>query len=188
MGHCITHYNLPFLILILRKYMKLKYPLLIFFIISVIVLGRWYSQVLPPVPDVTFTSITGKKIVLKNLQGKIVIINFWATDCKSCIEEIPHLIKLYDNYHSKGLEIISVSMYYDLPNHVVTMGKNKKIPYDLALDLRGQHAKAFSNVQLTPTTFLINSQGQISAKKIGLFDMIVMEKQIQQLISKMPVL
>ena len=170
--------------------MKLKYPLLIFFIISVISLSSWlgYSQSLIPAPDVTFTSITGKKIILKNLQGKIVIINFWATDCKSCLEEVPHLIELYDNYHSQGLEIISVSMYYDLPNHVVALSKNKKIPYDLALDLRAEHARAFGNIQLTPTTFLINPQGQITSKKTGLFDMIVMEKHIQALISKMPVI
>jgi len=168
--------------------MKLKRSLVIFFIILVIVLGRWYLQLLPPAPDVTFTTITGKKIVLKELQGKIVMINFWATDCKNCIKEVPHLIELYDNYHTKGLEIISVSMYYDLPNHVVTMGKNKKIPYDLALDLRAEHAKAFGNVQLTPTTFLINPQGQIISKKTGLFDTMKMEKQIQRLISKMPVI
>jgi peroxiredoxin len=143
---------------------------------------------LVPAPDVIFTSITGKKIALKNLRGKIVIINFWATDCKSCLEEVPQLIKLYDHYHSQGLEIISVSMYYDLPNHVVAMSKNKKIPYDLVLDLRAEHAKAFGNVQLIPTTFLINHQGQISSKKTGLFDIMVMEKYIQTLISKMPVI
>ena len=176
-------YSLRPLILILRKCMKFKYTRVIFFIIAVISLSSWlgYSQILPSAPDVTFTSITGKKIVLKSLQGKIVIINFWATDCKNCIEEIPHLIKLYDNYHSQGLEIISISMYYDLPNHVVAMSKNKQIPYDLALDLRGKHAKAFGNIQLTPTTFLINPQGQIISKKTGLFDMMAMEKQIQRL-------
>jgi len=168
--------------------MKLKHSLVVFFIISVIVSSRWYSQWLPPAPDVTFTSITGKKIVLKNLQGKIVIINFWATDCKSCLKEVPHLIEIYNNYHSQGLEIISVSMYYDLPNHVVAMRKNKKIPYDLALDLRAAHAKAFGNVQLTPTTFLINPQGQIILKKTGLFDIVVMEQHIQALISKIPVI
>ena len=170
--------------------MKLKDTSIIFFIISVISLSSWfwYSQILSPAPEVTFTSIIGKKIILKKLQGKVVMINFWATDCKSCIEEIPNLIELYNHHHSKGLEIISVSMYYDLPNHVVAMSKNKKIPYDLALDLRGEHAKAFGNVQLTPTTFLINSQGQIISKKTGLFDMIAMRKQIQLLISKIPAL
>lgn len=167
--------------------MKLKYRLLVIFILLVMSLSSWlwYSQRIITAPEIEFTSITGKKILLKNLQGKIVIINFWATDCKSCIKEVPHLIKLYNNYHSQGLEIISVSMYYDLPNHVVAMRKNKKIPYDLALDLRADHAKAFGHVQLTPTTFLINPQGHIILKKIGLFDRRAMEKQIQQLIAEM---
>lgn len=136
-----------------------------------------------PAPSVTFTSILGKKIELQKLQGKPVIVTFWATDCASCIEEIPHLIDLYKEFHPKGLEIIAVAMYYDPPNHVVTMSKAKQIPYHVALDLKAEHAMAFGQVQLTPTTFLISAAGDIIMQKTGLLNMTLLHNKIQQLTS-----
>ena len=121
-------------------------------------------------PDVTFTTITGKKIALKNLRGKPVVVTFWATDCPACIKEIPHLIDLYTQYHKQGLEIIAVAMYYDPPNHVVTLTEGRQLPYHVALDLKAEHAHAFGDVQLIPSTFLISPDGLISLKKTGTFE------------------
>ncbi|MGZ4982242.1 MAG: peroxiredoxin family protein, partial [Methylobacter sp.] len=71
------------------------------------------SKTITSAPDVTFTTITGQKIALKDFRGKPVIVTFWATDCPSCIQEIPDLIDLYTQYHAAGLEMIAVAMYYD---------------------------------------------------------------------------
>jgi peroxiredoxin len=132
-------------------------------------------------PDVTFTSITGKKIALKDLLGKPVIVTFWATDCPACIKEIPDLIDLYTQYHEKGLEIIAVAMYYDPPNHVVTMTEDQRLPYYVALDLQAEHAHAFGDVQLIPSTFLITPNGLIDLKKTGAFDPVEMKTRIDAL-------
>jgi peroxiredoxin len=132
-------------------------------------------------PDVTFTTITGKKITLKDLRGKPVIVTFWATDCPGCIKEIPHLIDLYAHYHKQGLEIIAVAMYYDPPNHVVTMTEDLKLPYHVALDLQAEHAHAFGDVQLIPSTFLISPDGLIDLKKTGAFDPIELKNRIETL-------
>ena len=101
------------------KFKIFSFTLLMIILISPALI--WKKNQLPKAPDVSFTTIKNKKIELKSLQGKAVIITFWATDCKSCIEEVPHLISLYDKYHSQGLEIIAIAMSYDLPNHVVEM-------------------------------------------------------------------
>ncbi|WP_262964319.1 peroxiredoxin family protein [Methylobacter psychrophilus] len=138
--------------------------LLVFILVSVI--NRTAIQA----PDVTFTSITGKKIALKELRGKPVIITFWATDCPGCIKEIPHLIDLYTQYHQQGLEIIAVAMSYDPPNHVINLTGNRQLPYHVALDLTAEHAQAFGDIQLTPSTFLISPDGLIALKKTGMFD------------------
>jgi len=135
-------------------------------------------------PSASFTTITGKKIELAKLQGKPVIVTFWATDCENCIKEIPHLIDLHQQFHSKGLEIIAIAMYYDPPNHVVTMAKAKQIPYDVALDLKAKHAKIFGHIELTPSTFLISSTGRIVMQKTGLFDMQTMKQKIESMLSK----
>lgn len=134
-------------------------------------------------PDVTFTTITGKKIALRALRGKPVIVTFWATDCPGCIKEIPHFIDLYKQYHQQGLEIIAVAMYYDPPNHVVTMTKDQQLPYDVALDLKAEHAHAFGDVQLIPSTFLITPDGWLALKKTGAFDPVEMKTRIEALTS-----
>ena len=131
----------------------------------------WPNRRPTSAPDVTFTTINGKKIKLRELHGMPVVVTFWATDCRSCIEEIPHLLELYHSYHAQGLQMIAVNRYYDPPNHVVEMTKARQLPYDVALDLRNEHAQAFGNVQLTPTTFLIDPEGFIARQITGIFDL-----------------
>lgn len=153
---------------------KLLVSIIFLLFIGVIAYATQYTKGndVIPTPEVTFTSITGKKIDLSKLKGHPIIVTFWATDCASCIKEIPHLISLYQKYHHKGLEIIAVAMYYDLPNHVVEMTKATQIPYDVALDLKAEHATAFGNVKLTPTTFLFSPSGKMEIKKTGVFSML----------------
>ncbi|MFK5947453.1 MAG: TlpA disulfide reductase family protein [Methylococcales bacterium] len=162
--------------------MKLKYILTILLLIFVALVILFLRPVVIAAPHLTFTTIYGKKIELSKLKGRPVIVTFWATDCASCIKEIPHLIELYNNFHTKGLEIIAVAMYYDPPNHVLEMSKAKQIPYDVALDLKAEHAFAFGQVQLTPTTFLISPSGDIVMKKQGLLNMPKLQQLIQNLI------
>jgi peroxiredoxin len=133
-------------------------------------------------PETTFSTITGKKIALSELRGKPVIVTFWATDCASCIKEIPQLITLYQQYHQQGLEIIAVAMTYDPPNHVLDMAKALQLPYYVALDMQAENAHAFGDVSLTPTTFLIAPDGAIVLQKTGLFDLIDMKKQLSNFI------
>lgn len=151
----------------------------IFLIVITVMLISCRSSI---VPETTFSTITGKKIVLSELHGKPVIVTFWATDCASCIQEIPHLIELYQQYHDKGLEIIAVAMSYDPPNHVIDMSKARQLPYHVALDMQAENAHAFGDVSLTPTTFLIDPDGQIALQKTGLFDMTEIKTQLSNFI------
>ncbi|MGR8934345.1 MAG: peroxiredoxin family protein [Gammaproteobacteria bacterium] len=164
--------------------MKLKHGIIAFLVAAIVAAGAWVWLNLPaaPAPDVTFTTVTGKPIALKSLQGKPVLVTFWATDCPGCIEEIPHLIELYNVYHPKGLELIAVAMSYDVPSHVAAMRESKQLPYDIALDLKAEHAHAFGDVRLTPTTFLIGPDGRIQLQKIGAFDLDDMRIRIETLL------
>jgi peroxiredoxin len=133
-------------------------------------------------PDVAFSTITGHKIALNALQGKPVIVTFWATDCAECLREIPDLIELYKQYHQQGLEIIAVAMDYDPPNHVIDLSKDLQLPYHVALDITGEQARAFGHVQLTPTTFLITPSGLIDLQKTGAFDLSELKSHIEKLL------
>lgn len=142
--------------------------LIIFIAISFLWLG---PSGLQKAPDITFTTLDGEKIELKSLRGKPTLVTFWATSCPGCIKEMPHLIELYHELHAKGLEIIGVAMPYDRPDHVIEMRKRKNIPYPIALDVNGEAVRAFGNVRLTPSSFLINPEGMIVKHKIGEMNM-----------------
>lgn len=152
--------------------MTVKNTVVFLLLLTVITISFWFANtnVNYPAPNETFTTITGKKINLHSLQGKPVLVTFWATDCANCVKEIPDFVELYQHYQEKGLEIIAVTMYYDPPNHVVAMTAAKQIPYPVALDLKNQHARAFGHVELTPSTFLISPAGNIVMKTTGLLD------------------
>ncbi len=129
-------------------------------------------------PNITLQMLDRKKLSLSSLKGKPVLITFWATSCPGCIKEIPHLIELYHELHPKGLEIIGIAMPYDRPDYVMEMVKQKKVPYRIAFDLKGEAVQAFGKVSLTPTTFLIDDKGKIIKKKIGEMNMTVWKKRI----------
>ncbi len=162
-----------------------KYALILFsglILLASIASVVWKPQRIMPAPDVTFVTLHGEKLTLKNLRGKPVLVTFWATDCPSCVKEVSDFTDLYQQFHAKGLEIIAAAMAYDPPNHVLEMTQAKQIPYHVALDLRAEHALAFGKIEFTPTTFLINQAGQIVFSKIGLFEMEEMKQRLQQLL------
>lgn len=163
--------------------MTIKPVIGLFFIVGLIATGLWYwqTQTVRTAPAVSFKTIKGETLSMNALRGKPVIVTFWATDCPGCIEEIPHLISLHQQYSQHGLNIIAVAMHYDPPNHVLAMAESKQLPYAIALDPSGALAQAFGDVQLTPTTFLIDKAGNIVMQKIGVFDLTDMQHRIDQL-------
>jgi peroxiredoxin len=124
----------------------------------------------PYAPASTFTTITGEKISLDDLRGKVVLVNFWATSCPGCIKEMPGMIETYQQYKGKGFEIIAVAMPYDPPNYVLKFVQDRQLPFPVALDVKGEAVAAFGNVSLTPTSFLIGKDGALLEKKIGELD------------------
>jgi peroxiredoxin len=113
------------------------------------------------------TSIKGAKTSLAQLKGKVVLVNFWATTCSGCIAEMPALIQTHNKYHDQGFETIAVAMSYDPPNYVLNYSEQNKLPFFVTLDIKGDLAKAFNQVALTPTTYVIDKQGRIIQRTVG---------------------
>ena len=135
-------------------------------------------------PSIELTIIDGRKISLDSLRGKPILVTFWATSCPGCIKEMPHLVELYNELHKDGLEIIGIAMPYDRPDHVLEMVRQKKLPYPIALDIKGEAVRAFGNVRLTPTSFLVAPDGRIVKHKIGEMDMQQLHQQIVELLEQ----
>ena len=118
-------------------------------------------------PDVEFTTLKGEPIRLSELRGHPVLVTFWASDCRGCIEEIPDLAALRRGYSAQGFETIAVAMSYDPPNRVLETVKARQVPYKVALDPLGRLAEAFGRVQQVPNSFLIAPDGRIVLHKLG---------------------
>lgn len=135
------------------------------------------------VPDVRLLTTSGAELRLSALRERPVLVTFWATTCTTCVKEIPELKALYRELGPQGLEIIGVAMYYDPPNQVMEMIKQRDIPYPVALDLDKRAMQAFGMKQaITPTTFLIAPDGRIVFRKAGLLDMPRLKQTIQDML------
>lgn len=151
--------------------MKLAKPVLIAVAALAIIAALAYALVdKPTAPAATFTTLDGKSIVLDELRGKVVLVNFWATSCPGCIKEMPGMVETYNAYKGRGFEIVAVAMSYDPPNYVANFVQTRQLPFPVALDVNGEHARAFGNVQLTPTSFIIGKNGDILEQKLGELD------------------
>jgi peroxiredoxin len=133
-----------------------------------------------PAPQVTFTSLKGEKISMGSLRGKVVLVNFWATSCVGCIHEMPRMIDTYRKYQTQGLETIAVAMSYDPPNYVLNYTEKNALPFKVALDVQGGLAQAFGDVQLTPTTFIIDKRGNIIKRILGEPDFAQLHRLIEE--------
>jgi thiol-disulfide isomerase/thioredoxin len=85
-------------------------------------------------PDVTFTKLDGQQVALKDLRGKVVMVNFWATSCTTCVGEMPQMIETYNKFKDRGLDFVAVAMSYDPPNYVLNYTETRKLPFKVALD------------------------------------------------------
>jgi len=118
-------------------------------------------------PDVSFTNLKGEKIALQSLRGKVVMVNFWATSCTTCVHEMPQMIDTYNKYKGQGLDFVAVAMSYDPPNYVLNFTETRQLPFHVALDVQDTLAKSFGDVKLTPTTFVIGKDGAILKRYVG---------------------
>lgn len=141
-------------------------------IIGLIILAAgWFgyqqATAAKPAPDATFTLLNRDVVKLSSLRGKVVMVNFWATSCSTCVAEMPRMVETYQRYQDKGLEFIAVAMSYDPPMYVSNFAETRKLPFKVALDTAGDAARLFDKVEMTPTTFVINKQGQIIKRYLG---------------------
>jgi|Deesub1362B_J571_1020462.scaffolds.fasta_scaffold00163_43 cytochrome c biogenesis protein CcmG/thiol:disulfide interchange protein DsbE len=153
------------MILIKEKNEK-KYSILIIFLI-ILVFGFCKSEKLITAPDFTLKDIKGNNVSLSDFRGKIVILNFWATWCPPCRKEIPVFIKLYEKYKNEGLIIIGISLDKEGKKVIIPFVKKFGINYPILIGTK-EVENAYGGIRGIPTTFIIDKEGKIRKKHIGL--------------------
>ena len=118
-------------------------------------------------PEVRFVTLSGQNFATSDLRGKVVLVNFWATSCVTCVKEMPMLIDTHRKFAPRGYETVLVAMSYDPPNQVAAFTQSRALPFRMALDASGEIARRFGDVRVTPTTFVLNRQGRILKQYLG---------------------
>lgn len=135
-------------------------------------------------PESTFVLLDGSKQTTADLKGKVTLVNFWATSCVTCVAEMPQVISTYNKYQGKGYETVAVAMSYDPPSYVVNFSQTRQLPFKVAIDNTGAVAKAWGDVQLTPTSYLINKRGEIVKQYVGAPDFAALHQLIEKLLAE----
>lgn len=135
-------------------------------------------------PATSFVMLDGSQKSSEDLKGKVTLVNFWATSCVTCVAEMPELISTYQKYKAKGFDTVAVAMSYDPPSYVVNFTETRQLPFSVAIDNTGAVAKAWGDVKLTPTTFLVNKQGDIVKRYVGAPDFPALHRLIEQLLAE----
>ena len=145
-----------------------KFSIIVFILISITLIFMSTQKKL--VPQIDMLTISGETISTKDLKGSVYLVNFWATDCPGCIEEMPGLIDTFNKYKNKNFTVIAVSMFYDPPSRVLSYTEKNKLPFPVTLDLDKNIMNSFDDIKLTPTSVLINKKGQLVNTIIGVLD------------------
>lgn len=146
--------------------------------------GVYLSTGSQAAPVSTFVLLDGSKRTTDDLKGRVTLVNFWATSCVTCVGEMPKIISTYDKYKGRGYDTLAVAMSYDPPSYVVNFAQTRKLPFQVAIDNTGAVAKAWGDVQLTPTTFIVNKRGEIVKRYIGEPDFAELHQLIEKLLAE----
>ena len=135
-------------------------------------------------PSSTFVLLDGSQQTTADLRGKVTLVNFWATSCTTCVAEMPEIVATHQKFQSQGFETLAVAMSYDPPSYVVNFADSRKLPFKVALDNTGAVARAWGDVQLTPTTYIVNKRGDIVKRYVGAPDFAELHRLIEKLLAE----
>ncbi|NBW01171.1 MAG: TlpA family protein disulfide reductase [Betaproteobacteria bacterium] len=147
---------------------KSRHPLLAaLFILAAIAIGAAMMLRAQPAPPLSAKTITGDLVSPDTLKGKPYLVNFWATSCVTCVKEMPDLTAVHQEFQARGYQTIAVAMSYDRPDYIASFVRDRSLPFLVIHDQDGTWAKAYGDVAVTPTTFLVDRDGKIIKRYVG---------------------
>lgn len=117
-------------------------------------------------PDFCLEGLNGEKVQLKALKGKIIFINFWATWCGPCKEEMPSMETLYQHFKERSFTFLTISLDYGGQELVRKFIENHRYQFPVLLDPSGKTLDLFE-ISKIPTTLIIDKSGKMIGRAIG---------------------
>jgi peroxiredoxin len=129
------------------------------FVVGVLVASLGIAATLSgPAPNFTLQSRDGKPVALADLKGQVVMVNFWATWCQPCRQEMPHLEALYKRYNSLGFTLLGVNVEDNPEGAKKWLDENGPVTFPVLLDPKNQVSKLYKVVAM-PSTVLVARDG-----------------------------
>ena len=132
-----------------------------------------------PVDPLVMRDLSGAEVSLSELRGKVVLVNFWATWCGPCRQEIPDLIALRDRYPDQ-LEVIGVSLDESGPDTVRAFVDEFAMDYPVVMST-AEITRHFPGVFALPTTFVLDPEGRVAQRHVGLINPAIIEQELRHL-------
>ena len=135
-----------------------------------------------PAPDFTLNDASGNPVKISGLRGKVVLLNFWATWCGGCQVEIPWFMEFQNKYKNRGLAVLGISTDEDGWKSVSPYMKEKKLNYTVMVD--DEKVSKLYGLDFMPMTILIDRDGKIAAKHVGVVTKNEYKAEIESLLRK----
>jgi thiol-disulfide isomerase/thioredoxin len=130
----------------------------VFVMTTLVATLAWAATVSGPAPGFTLTSLDGQQVSLASLKGKVVMVNFWATWCVPCRQEMPHLEALYQRYNSLGFELLAVNVEKNNADGARKWLEETPVTFTVLTDPNNEITKLYK-VQTMPSTVLVARDG-----------------------------
>jgi thiol-disulfide isomerase/thioredoxin len=130
--------------------------------------------------DFSLTSIDGGPLNLSDYQGKVVLVNFWATWCGPCVVETPALVRMYDKYKNKGFAVVGVAIQSE-EDGVKEFVKRYRVPYAIGRDATNEIGLRYQVFAL-PSSFLFSPEGKVKKAFTGFVAEAALERELQKLL------
>jgi peroxiredoxin len=115
-----------------------------------------------PAPAINVDDLDGKRVDLADLEGKVVLVDFWATNCPPCLEEFPKMKQLYADFRDKGFEIVGISLDED-PEEIAAFQRKSKLPWRLVhSEARIEELRERYRVPTIPALYLVDQKGRVA--------------------------
>lgn len=134
-------------------------------------------------PQFTLPDINGNQVSLSDFDGKVVILDFWATWCPPCVKEMPHFIELYDEYKQQGFEMVGISLDQGGAADIKPFVQKMNVNYTMLIGNQ-DITKEYGGIRGIPTTFVIDKAGKIRQKYVGYREKAVFENDIKTLLNE----
>ncbi len=135
-------------------------------------------------PQFSYTLLDGSKSSTDAQRGKVVLVNFWATSCATCVKEMPEIVATHNKYSARGYDTLAVAMSYDPPAYVASFAESRKLPFGVVIDNTGAIAAGFGDVRLTPTSYLLDKRGAIVKRYVGEPDFNELHALVEKLLAE----